>query len=396
MNERDENTTTPTSSPQDTSQAPELRTPEQVAMDEIRPYLLDAREDYSEPFYMLEYNGVPFSPLGGIQALSGQKKNGKTFVICELIAACLAPDAPRVHDNLPGLTVPERTLEKLGHLPNVLWVDTEMEKLNSAKVLRRVHWLIGQDMKVPHERFHVLWMRTVEATDTEPAFRKRFRLIKQAIDLLKPDIVFIDGVRDIIGDFNNNEESSALVQELMAIAEKFGICIWGVLHMNPRPGNDDESKMRGHLGTELGNKVTDTLVSIKNKAKDGKVTFTVKQIDARGKDLEDWQFEITEQAGALGIPRIIAGSSTPPAKKDIEPDSLQDIIKWIQEARSSYEWPMSQNDIRAKVFAEIGGQKNSEKQKADMKLAIANGVLQESTLKKNGYPMLMPADDLPF
>ena len=58
---------------------PELRSPEEIARDEIRPYLLDAREDYSEPYYMLEYNGVPFSPLGGIQALSGQKKNGKTL-----------------------------------------------------------------------------------------------------------------------------------------------------------------------------------------------------------------------------------------------------------------------------------------------------------------------------
>ena len=32
-------------------------------------------------------------------------------------------------------------------------------------------------------------------------------------------------------------------------------------------------------------------------------------IDARGKDLDDWQFEVTDQAGALGIPRIIGGST---------------------------------------------------------------------------------------
>jgi hypothetical protein len=82
-----------------------------------------------------------------------------------------------------------------------------------------------------------------------------------------------------------------------------------VLHLNPRPGNDDESKMRGHLGTELGNKVTDTIASIKHKDGNG-VTFTVKQLDARGKDLDDWKFEVTDQAGALGIPRIIAGGSS--------------------------------------------------------------------------------------
>lgn len=312
---------------------PQTQTFEQSVMDELRPYLLDASKDYAEPFYMLEYNGVPFSPIGGIQALSGQKKNGKTFVIAQLIAACLAPDAPRVHENLPGLTIPRRTLEHLGHLPIVLWVDTEMEELNSAKVLRRVHWLVGQDFKVPHERFHVLWMRTVEGTTNEPAFAKRWRLIKLAIEVMQPNIVFIDGVRDIIGDFNDNAASSQLVQELMATAEKHHICIWNVLHMNPRPGNDDESKMRGHLGTELGNKVTDTLVSIKKK-QGSQVTFTVKQLDARGKDMEDWQFEVTDQAGALGIPRIIPQSAVQRAiqqERETEETMLRETVRVLKE-----------------------------------------------------------------
>lgn len=374
---------------------PDLRTAEQVTMDELRPYLLDAREDYPEPFYMLEFNGVPFSALGGIQALTGQKKNGKTFVIAMLIATCLAPDSPRVHDNLPGLTVPQRTLDKLGHLPRVLWVDTEMEKLNSAKVLRRVHWLIDHPMNVPHERFNVLWMRTVEGTDQEPAFRKRWRLIRSAIDILQPDIVFIDGVRDIIGDFNDNAQSSQLVQELMALAEKNGICIWNVLHMNPRPGNDDESKMRGHLGTELGNKVTDTLASVKSKTTNG-VTFTVKQLDARGKDLDDWKFEITDQAGSLGIPRIIAGGMTTPKKEPAKCDSAEDILKWINEGLHRHNWPMDRKSIKELIFKEIGGVTRNDQLQADLMAAINLGYLEETTIKKNGYPMLQPPEDLPF
>ena len=377
-----------------TNNTPQLESPEQLAMKELEPYLLDARKDYEEPFYMLEYNGVPFSPIGGIQALSGQKKNGKTFVIAQLIAVCLDPESPRVHDNLPGLTVPQRTLEHLGHLPHVLWIDTEMEELNSAKVLRRVHWLVDQNMKTPHDRFHVLWMRTVEGTDQEPAYKKRWRLIKLAIEVMNPDIVFIDGVRDIIGDFNDNAASSQLVQELMATAEKHHICIWNVLHMNPRPGNDDESKMRGHLGTELGNKVTDTLVSIKQKTASG-VTFTVKQMDARGKDMDDWKFEVTEQAGSLGIPRIIAGSSPQP-KKEVTCDDPQDILKWINEGMNRHNWPMDRKSIKELIFKEIGGVTNKDKQQADLIAAINLGYFEETTLKKNGYPMLRPPEDLPF
>ena len=63
---------------EESTNTPKLPTAEETALEEIRPYLLDAREDYPEPYYMLEYNGVPFSTLGGIQAITGQKKNGKT------------------------------------------------------------------------------------------------------------------------------------------------------------------------------------------------------------------------------------------------------------------------------------------------------------------------------
>ena len=304
-------------------------------------------------------------------------------------------DSDRVQVMLPGLKVPERTIEYLGHEPKVLYVDTEMEKLNSAKVLRRVHWLCGWDMKEPSDTFNVLWMRTMDDDEDtkEKAYQKRFRIIQNAIRLIKPDIVFIDGVRDIIGDFNDNAESAALVLKLMALAEKNGICIWCALHMNPRPGNDDESKMRGHLGTELGNKVTDTLVSIKKKDATG-VTFTVKQQDARGKDMDDWKFVVTDDAGNLGVPKIVCSGVDIPVRDKVKADSPEDIRTWIKDAESMYEWPMSRKDIKAKVFGDVGKQKNRDMQTADLQIALNLKYFTESTLKSNGYYMLMPSDEI--
>lgn len=374
---------------------------------EVRQYLLDATQNYPEPFYMLQYKGVPFSTLGGIQALSGQKKNGKTFVLAQLMAAILSNGSQRTQAFLNGLQVPERTLQYLRdkyknpkYLPSVLYVDTEMEKLNSAKVLRRVHWLCDWQMDVPNERFHVLWLRGVtdakdsEGKVSERAYAKRYRLIRMAIEMLHPDAVFIDGIRDIIGDFNDNKESAQLVGELMALAEQENICIWNTLHMNPRPGNDDESKMRGHLGTELGNKITDTLVSIKSKTADG-VTFTVKQNDARGKDMEDWKFEVTDAAGALGVPRIY-GTTTSTTATTPSYDDVESIKEWIKEAENRYEWPMSRNEVKQRVFGEIGGQKNKDKQQADLEVAINLKLLEESSIKKKGYYMLQIGEDMPF
>lgn len=372
---------------------------EEERIDELRSYLLDARENYPEPYYMLEYNGVPFSTLGGIQAISGQKKNGKTFVLAQLMAAILGSGTERVTEYLPNLRVPQRTLDWLGHEPSVLYVDTEMEKLNSAKVLRRVHWLCGWSMDVPNPRFNVLWLRGVTDVKNESgevkerAYAKRYRLIQATIDWLKPDAVFIDGIRDIIGDFNDNKESAQLVGNLMALAEQKQICIWNALHMNPRPGNDDESKMRGHLGTELGNKGTDTFASYKKKDSYGNVTFTVKQLDARGKDVPEWSFRITDDAGALGIPRIITTIS---GSKQPEHDDVADIKAWIKEAEDKLTWPMTRNDVKQKIFGEIGGQKNNDKRQADLNVALNLNYLVESTIKKKGFYLLEIGDNMPF
>lgn len=363
-----------------TNNLPPLIAPEdverQAGTEELRPYLLDPTLDYPEPYYMLEFNGVPFSTIGGIQALSGQKKNGKSFVMAQLMAAILGQGSARVAEYLPGLKVPQRTLDYLGHLPTVLYVDTEMEKLNSAKVLRRVHWLCGWQMDQPSTRFHVLWLRGVTDEKDDKgqikikAYAKRLRLTMRAIAILKPDAVFIDGIRDIMADFNNLEESGSLISELMATAERNQCCIWNTLHLNPRPGNDDESKMRGHAGTELGNKVTDTLISIKKKdSATGDVTFTVKQQDARGKDMDDWKFEVTDDAGGLGIPKIIGSGTSANASNTAFLD-VTEVKQLLTQYQSEVEWPAKKGDIRNKIFKQKGGVSNSDKLQNMMAAAI--------------------------
>lgn len=383
---------------------PPLRTTEEIVdderrkrLEELRQYWLDPREDYPEPYYMLEYNGVPFSTIGGIQAISGQKKNGKSFVLTQLMAAILGNGAERTLRFLPGLKVPERTIEYLGHEPRVLYVDTEMEKLNSAKVLRRVHWLCEWDMKQPNERFSVLWLKNMPHDEAEQAHKRRWRLIRTAIETTSPDIVFIDGIRDLLSSINDEQTAVEILSQMSTMAEERRMCIWNALHQNPRMNSDGEdSKMRGWAGTELGNKVSDTFISIKSKTANG-VTFTVKQQDARGKDVDDWKYEITDDAGSLGIPRIISsGSNLPSKSKEQEGDNIEDIKRWIREAENTYEFPMSRKDIKKKVFGEIGGQKNDGRQQIDLNIALNMKLLKESTIKSGGYYMLEPGDEMPF
>ena len=349
---------------------------------------------------MLEFNGVPFAKVGGLAAISGQKKNGKSFVLTQLMAAILNDGNDRTNQYLPGLKVPERTIEYLGHKPKVLYVDTEMEKLSSAKVLRRVHWLCNVDMSqpFPDDRFSVLWLKSMPKDDMAKPYKRRYELIRMAIDAIQPDVVFIDGLRDLLASINDEESGTTILDELGTLAEERRMNIWLALHQNPgKAADSDEAKMRGWIGTELGNKVSDTLISIKSKKPEG-VTFTVKQQDARDKDMDDWTFEITDDAGQLGVPRIITKGTNLNSKSKEQPtcDDVKLIREWIETAKDQYEWPMSRSQIKKTVFGEIGGQKNDGKQQADLMAAINMGYLEESTMKSGGYYMLQPPDDMPF
>lgn len=391
---------------EENNNTPQLRTPKEIRWDTLRPYLLDPRVDYPEPYHMLEYNGVPFSKVGGLAAMSGQKKNGKSFVLTQLMAAILGNGSERTQQYLPGLSVPERTIEYLRgirgvdeYLPKVLYIDTEMEKLSSAKVMRRVHWLCGWDLKVPDNRFSVLWLKNIPPDDVKRAYQIRYDYVRMAIDAIEPDIVIVDGIRDLLSSINDEEQGTKILGELGSMAEDRQMSIWNALHQNPsRKNDDDDAKMRGWIGTELGNKVSDTLVSIKSKTANG-VTFTVKQQDARDKDLDDWKFEITDDAGNLGIPRITNSGTNMPSKskEQVTCDDVTVIRGWIEQAKDMYEWPMTRVDIKKTVFGEIGGQKNKDRQQADLMAAINMGYLEESTLKAgNGSYMLQPPQDMPF
>ena len=254
--------------------------------------ILSLAEYYPETKMILTFKGVGFGAIGGIQFITGHQKNGKTFLMAQLMAAILNGSCERAKQFIPGLQFNE---ELRGEYPNpsVLYVDTEQEKENTAKVAKRVHWLCGWPLDVPNDRFNVVWLRAEDSNDG------RWTKVKAAIDKYQPLAVFVDGIRDVLGDFNDLKESASLIDQCMTITTYKHCTFWSVLHENP--GSD---KMRGHLGTEAANKASDVIRVTKKKQAD-KVTFDVEQVAARGRDIEAWQFVVTDDAGRLGVPKII-------------------------------------------------------------------------------------------
>jgi len=248
---------------------------------------LRADAEFEEPDYTLSQNGTGFAPRGNIMALMAEMKHGKTFVNTTFAATILRGEYMGLKAEIEN--------------GKVMFFDTEQDKADGQRIQRRVQYINGWDFKDDESHKHQFSIYHLR----ELPFDQRRKLIDFAVNHFRPDVVLIDGVRDLLQDFNSLEESADLIQWLMELSSKCQCAIWTVLHVNP---NSD--KMRGHLGTELGNKTTDVFRVTKQKDKNtGLVTFDVEHVAARHRDVDGWTFKIND-GKPYGIPELLTEADT--------------------------------------------------------------------------------------
>ena len=281
---------------------------------------LDPSEQYVRPKYTLSYNGVPFAPLGGIHGLTGQPGHGKTFTFTQLMVAVMRGEFYGLHYELSH-EIPQ---------PKVLYIDTEMEKGNTQLVMLRVYEMMGWSKGTEQDQFKILWLREeLKSID-------RWRKTIKAINDMRPTVVFLDGLIDVLADFNDNKECQDLIYQCMKTASRYGISMWLLLHENP--GSD---KMVGHAGSFLERKATDVLKTKKDKG--DKVIFSVEQKKARCRDLDKWQFEIEDDEHHYGHP-VLLGTATE-NKETVSSVSIEEVENYMRTISDKITWPATNAQI---------------------------------------------------
>ena len=250
--------------------------------EDINEFWLDLSAPYVRPQYTLSYHGIPFAPLGGIHGLTGQAGHGKTAFFTMLMIAILKGDYCGLHYEL-SRTIPH---------PKVLYIDTEMELGNTQLVVKRLYKMMGWTRETVQDQFRVLRLREEDHAD------KRWLKTLKAIYEFRPTVVFLDGFIDVVGDFNDNKESSIVIYQDMKTASFYNLSFWNLIHQNP-----GSTKMVGHSGSFLERKGTDVFMVQKDK-EGGVVSFTAKQLKARGRDVEEMTFLFGDDEEHMGIPFI--------------------------------------------------------------------------------------------
>jgi hypothetical protein len=196
-------------------------------------------------------------------AVAGKAKSGKTFFLSLLMAAGLTQRVMKLERKAAPLTSDIRPLR-------VLWYDTEQSEQSTQDILKN----------------RIMPMaRGCEDTDALSAFNvrcescaTRLKLFEAGVEYVKPDMVILDGVRDLISDINDGVEAQRITEQLMTLAQQHNCCIVCVLHQNK---GDGDRNMRGWIGTELTNKVFEVYSC--EKMSNG--TFKVEQTHSRKYDI---------------------------------------------------------------------------------------------------------------
>ena len=173
---------------------------------DVSKFYMDFTEAWQPPEYTLSYKGVMFAPLQGVCGISGQSGNGKTQLICQLIATILSGQFGELKCELSGR-------------PKVLYCDTEQERANSVAAKNRILELAGRNQQQPQDDFVVIMLREVTSVED------RWRMVLKALYEQRPQVAFLDGGLDLIDNFNDNEKCMQFLYKLMAAASFYHCCM---------------------------------------------------------------------------------------------------------------------------------------------------------------------------
>jgi KaiC/GvpD/RAD55 family RecA-like ATPase len=248
-------------------------------------------EKQLEPMeFLFRLFGRPCFPRRELVAITGKAKSGKTFVTSMLMACCVTQKvmAFERHTDLADLT----DFKPL----RVLWYDTEQSDESTQDILKnRVLRMVAPTPDLFSQRsgelFDVFNVRAVE-------WKERRSLLKEAVERYGPDLVIVDGIRDLVNDINDGVLAQEVMEELLHLATQKNCCIVCVLHQNK--GSEDHN-LRGWIGTELMNKAFEVYACEKMMPQR---VFKLEQTLTRKFDIEQTlYFEVNEQ----GLPQSSVG-----------------------------------------------------------------------------------------
>ena len=365
--------------------------------------------------FLLRLFDVPCCPRGELVAFTGKAKSGKTFVMSMMMAAASASEVLAFH---------RATFEPL----QVLWFDTEQSDQSTQDILRNriVPMVISSPPESGgargglNERTDSL-VQTTPPAGTPPnsggeslpeslydifnvrteSWTERLPLLMAAIDLCHPDLVILDGVRDLVDDINNGQLAHDVTERLMQVAQHTRCCIVCVIHQNKAA---EDRTLRGSIGTELTNKAFEVYECEKLPSR----TFVLTQKLTRKYDITESLYFTVDDSGLprqVGAPQETGLTKTVVTAESIARQTGLKAKYLIVHDDGSWEFncqllfrdalyrqgELCGGELRDRVMG-LSGMKNSFQYNEQLEKAKASGLLGMRKAGKKRYYWLAAPD----
>lgn len=175
------------------------------------------------------------------------------------------------------------TAQILNNKLKVLWIDTEQGLYYSS---RTQSWVLSIQGRIENKDLSFYDLK-IHAPNV------RIEMVEHLIQTFEPDMVILDGIRDLVFDINEPKEATNVTGSLMRWADTFDCHILSILHQNK--GNEHA---RGHLGSEMINK-SETVIKVE-KDEQKKLTVCTPEF-TRGEPFPIFAFD----RDAAGMPQIV-------------------------------------------------------------------------------------------
>ncbi len=310
-------------------------------MEGWRKYRIKVTDTIAEPQPIIKQGDKIVVSRGNILTVQGRAKAYKTFLVSGMVAAAL--------DEGLGMNGTK-------DVNRVLYVDTEQSDAHTQIVLKRIYRILDMPLDTEDDSVIMLALRKENASE-------RLKIACEAIEELRPDMVVVDGIRDLVKDFNSIDESSKVVGKLMELSASYNCAIVTIIHQNK-----GDSNARGHLGTELMNKSETVLQVVRDKS-----VATVAPVHCRNIEVDEFSFTVID-----GLPKLCDKPKDAEKRQELEDlFSLYfgDTIRWRK------------SELIAKMMIEL---KRSEKTaRRKIAEAIELGILVEDSEKRISAPSLI-------
>jgi hypothetical protein len=222
--------------------------------------------------YLMQIDGVNKISKDNISGFIGKAKSRKSFAVT-MFAAALAG----------GLNLYNKFKANAAY--KVLYADTEQSADDVQLITKRVHHLIGNE-----ETFFMYAFKPFNPTE-------RIKAIQLMLDEHRPDVLIIDGLKDLVYNILDPVEATNIFSTLQKWNVYYDVHISCILHQNKADGN-----ARGHIGTELDNK-SQVLFRITQDENDKSIS-EFKEVFGRGKGTEAFNFFVNNDYADFGIPEV--------------------------------------------------------------------------------------------